>query len=127
MEEKFATAAIRHYVDANTLAEAERFDGAGHLIGFSAECAIKHAVLTLRSDMDSLRSHFPNLIDIAKRHFKQRAHHGLYTVINKPMFMKDWKVEGRYSDDGHVTMEQYELWRGQARSLMYAAGLREGV
>lgn len=124
MDEKFAAAAVRHYDDADKLAESERLDGAGHLIGFSAECAIKHAVLSLRSDIDSLRGHFPDLIDVAKRHLNQRLHHGLYTIIKNPVFMQDWKVEGRYSENGTVTKQQYELWRGQARSLMYAARLR---
>lgn len=124
MDEKFATAAVRHYVDANTLAETERFDGAGHLIGFSAECAIKHAVLTLRSDIDSVRGHFPDLLGIAKRHLKHRSHYHIYSVINGPAFLKGWKVEDRYSDDGFITKQQYTEWRGQTRELMCAARLR---
>jgi len=124
MEEKFAAAAVRHYGDAETLAVSERFDGAGHLIGFSAECAIKHGVLSLRSDIDSLRGHFPDLIDIAKRHLNQRLHYGIYTIIKSPVFMQGWKIEGRYSDSGAITKQQFELWRGQARSLMYATKLK---
>lgn len=124
MEEKFAAAAVRHFEDADVLALSERLDGAGHLIGFSAECAIKHGVLSIRSDIDSLHGHFPDLINIAKRHLSQRLHHGLYTVIKNPLFMQGWKVEGRYSDNGNITKQQYELWRGQARSLMYAVRLR---
>jgi hypothetical protein len=124
MEEKFAAAAIRHYGDADTLAASKRLDGAGHLIGFCAECAIKHAVISLRADINNLHGHFPDLIDIAKRHLNQRQHHGLYTIIKNPVFMDGWKVSDRYSEDGVVTKQHYELWREQARSLMYAAKLR---
>jgi hypothetical protein len=124
MEEKFAAAAMRHYEDAETLAASERLDGAGHLIGFSAECAIKHAVLSLRSDKESLHGHFPELVNVAKRHLNQRLHHGLYTVIKAPTFMQGWTVHGRYSDDGSVTRQNYDLWRAQARALMYAAKLK---
>jgi len=124
MEEKFASAAIRHFEDADTLATAERLDGAGHLVGFSAECAIKHGVLSLRDDVSSLHGHFPDLIDIAKRHLKQRLHHGLYTILKNPALMQGWKVEGRYSEDGTITQQQYDMWRHQARTLIYAARLR---
>ena len=124
MEEKFAVAAVRHFNDADTLAASERLDGAGHLIGFCAECAIKHAVISLRADIDSLHGHFPELINVAKRHLNNRLHHGLYTIIKNPVFMQGWKVGGRYSEDGAVTKKNYELWRGQARSLMFAAKLR---
>lgn len=124
MEEKFAAAALRHYEDADTLAVSERLDGAGHLIGFSAECAIKHAVLSLRSDINTMRGHFPELIDIAKRHLNLRAHHGLYTVLKNPLFMQGWKVEDRYSDNGLITKQRYDLWRNQTRALMYAAKLK---
>lgn len=124
MEEKFAVAAVRHYCDADTLAASERLDGAGHLIGFSAECAIKHAVLSLRPDIEKIQKHFPELIDVAKRHLNIRLHHGLYVILKSPTFMQGWKVGSRYSEDGLVTRQKYELWRSQTRALMYAAKLR---
>lgn len=45
--EDYQAAAIRHYLDASALRMAGRLDNAGHLIGFSAECAIKHRIDSL--------------------------------------------------------------------------------
>ncbi|MBE8735504.1 hypothetical protein [Aeromonas veronii] len=125
MEEQFANAAIRHYEDANALAASGRFDGAGHLIGFAAECAVKHGVLSIRADLDSLHGHFPFLVDVAKRHLSQRFHHGLYTIIKKQDLMQGWEVHNRYSDNGTVSKVQFELWRSHACSLISAAKVRK--
>jgi HEPN domain-containing protein len=43
MPRDYGQAAIRHFLDAQMLAEAGRYDDAGHLIGFAAECALKKA------------------------------------------------------------------------------------
>lgn len=45
--EDFRAAAVRHYEDARALKYAGRLDNAGHLIGFAAECAIKHGIEAL--------------------------------------------------------------------------------
>ncbi|KTC43822.1 hypothetical protein AO262_14505 [Pseudomonas fluorescens ABAC62] len=124
MEEKFAAAAVRHFRDADTLAASNSLDGAGHLIGFSAECALKHAVLSLRPGVEKIQKHFPDLVEVAKRHLDMRAHHGLYIILKNPAFMQNWTVGSRYSEDGMITRKTYDLWRSQTRALMYAAKLR---
>lgn len=125
MAENYAIAAVRHYCDAEILAASESYDGAGHLVGFAAECALKHGILSLRSELDSLRGHFPELIDLAKRHLNQRRHLGLYSVIKGANFMKDWSVDLRYFETGTINQEQFNLWRTQACSLLHAARLRK--
>ena len=42
--ECYRDAALRHFVDARSLAAVERWDSAGHVMGFAAECSIEHAV-----------------------------------------------------------------------------------
>jgi hypothetical protein len=46
--EDYQSAALRHFEDATTLRISGRYDNAGHLIGFAAECAIKHRIMSLR-------------------------------------------------------------------------------
>jgi HEPN domain-containing protein len=40
----YKQAALRHYMDAESLAAVGRYDDAGHLIGLAAECALKHGI-----------------------------------------------------------------------------------
>jgi hypothetical protein len=44
MDEEYREAAVRHLTDADVLAGGKRWGGAAHLVGFAAECAIKHDV-----------------------------------------------------------------------------------
>ena len=124
MPEYYGVAAVRHFSDAEALAGIESWDGAGHLIGFSAECSIKHGISTLRPDAESVRKHIPDLTDVAKRLLNQRRHTGIYIVLKNANFMAGWSVESRYSNDGAVDKEVYMLWRQQAYSLLHAANLR---
>jgi hypothetical protein len=43
MASDYENSALRHYTDAEHLANSGRYDNAGHLIGFAAECALKKA------------------------------------------------------------------------------------
>lgn len=124
MPENYGEASIRHYADAQALAHAERFDGAGHLIGFSAECAIKHHIGTIKPNYDVPHGHFPNIIEIAKRHLHQRRQTEMHRILKNPELMKDWDVSHRYSENGSTTQDAYEQWRGQAAHIIFAAGLR---
>ncbi|WP_459206382.1 hypothetical protein ACSMEV_18195 [Pseudomonas sp. MLB6B] len=124
MADFYGAAAVRHFSDAEILAASERWDGAGHLVGFSAECSIKHGVGALRPDADGVRKHLPELTEVAKRLLNQRRQSGIYTILKNPMFMSGWAVEARYSDDGVVDREQYMVWRQQAYALLHAVDLR---
>ncbi|MBC3413903.1 hypothetical protein HU720_21640 [Pseudomonas sp. SWRI51] len=124
MPENYGQASVRHYIDAEALASSQRFDGAGHLIGFSAECAIKHHIQTILPGQDAPHSHFPNLIDIAKRHLHQRRQTNMHQILKKQDLMLGWDIAQRYSPDGSTTAEIYEIWRSQASHMIFAAGLR---
>lgn len=65
--EDYASAAIRHYIDAEKLKSSGSIDNAGHLVGFAAECALKYKISTISPDMDRPRGHFPDFVNIAKK------------------------------------------------------------
>ena len=73
MVEKYDSAALRHYEDANLLMSSGRLDNAGHLIGFAAECAIKHGISTFNPNLPSPYGHLPEFLTIALRHLKGRG------------------------------------------------------
>jgi hypothetical protein len=117
-------AAIRHFDDAASLAENARWDGAGHLIGFAAECALKHAIVNLRPEQDAPHKHLPELREIAKRHLTLRSHMSLHTVLSQPDYFAGWVVEARYAATDTVLAETYDVWRTHASRTIGAAGLR---
>ena len=124
LPEYYAAAAIRHFSDAEKLASDKRFDSAGHLVGFAAECAIKHCIEELRPSNAAPHIHSPVLIEKAKRLLHGRSKHPLFTVLQRASFMTGWRVEHRYADDGTVTDQIYAAWRGDASSTLGAAQLR---
>jgi hypothetical protein len=88
LAEAYAIAAVRHFEDAERLAQRNRFGGAGHLIGFAAECAIKHAVEGLRPQNRAPHLHFPELIEKAKKLLNGRKKHSVFTLLERRSFMK---------------------------------------
>jgi hypothetical protein len=75
LPEVYSKAALRHFLDAEKLASCSRFDNAAHLVGFAAECAVKHCILELRLTVDAPHVHFPQLIEAAKRSLRGRNKH----------------------------------------------------
>ena len=124
MPDNFEDAAIRHFDDADILAAAGSIDGAGHLIGFSAECGIKHGIRMLMSDIDPLHGHLPELVEKAKRALTQRRQSGLYTILKNKTLLANWKVDLRYSSNRTIEKSVYEEWRRQTYAILHAAGLR---
>jgi hypothetical protein len=124
MADDFGAAALRHLRDGEMLAKGKRWGGAGHLIGFAAECAIKQGILTLRQRQNAPQGHFPEIIDIAKRHLAGRRNTGLYIVLKLPDLMRGWQVSLRYAGDAAVGQAEYDLWRDHAVWLAIAVNLR---
>jgi HEPN domain-containing protein len=121
----FDHAAIRHYKDAETLAGKKRYDNAGHLIGFAAECAIKHAIVIFHQD-EPPHLHLPDLANKAllKIHGRNAHYHPMRKLLETTRngFFDDWRVTARYEADG-VKMHTYEKWEKLARRAISAAGL----
>ena len=122
-DECYGQAAIRHYDDAEYLASQNRFDGAGHFIGFAAECAIKHAVESVRPSAAAPYLHLPELIDAAKKNFRGHRHKHLLVLLQMTSYFAGWTVRARYFADGAVGQVQYEQWRQHAQRTFAATGL----
>ncbi len=124
MVEKYSEAAVRHFQDSDLLAKAARWGNAGHLVGFAAECAVKHRLQTFRPSANTPHGHFPDLIEIAKKHLKRRRDSTLHGILKMKTLMQGWDVGLRYAPDSAVGKAQYDAWRKHATRLMSAAGLK---
>ncbi len=124
MAEDYRAAALRHLTDAAALADRERWGGAGHLVGFAAECAIKYGITTLRPQQDAPPGHFPEIANAAKRHLMGRRDTTLHAILKLPNLMAGWTISLRYEDDAAVGQADYDLWQAHAARLVGAVGLR---
>jgi hypothetical protein len=118
---------MRHYRDAEALADDGRYDNAGHLIGFAAECALKHH-FNVTTTESSPRMHLPELASTMRKRFSAR--NPRQAVMRRLLdgfgaaFFSDWDVAHRYEADGVVSTELYHSWRVVTRRVLGAAGLR---
>jgi hypothetical protein len=124
MAENYPEAAVRHFRDSELLAKASRWGNAGHLVGFAAECAVKYRLQSLRSSANVPHGHFPDLINIAKKHLNSRRDTTLHGILKIKTLMESWDVNDRYAADSLIGKPQYDVWRQHASRLMSAAGLR---
>jgi hypothetical protein len=121
--EKYDDASARHYKDAVLLKAAGSLDNAGHLIGFAAECAIKHHIYSLRGDQ-AIYVHLPQLRDIAIKHLSGRSRkvYGMLNLLKNNDFL-EWNIAGRYYQSGITSEEQLNSWIKSAERLMGVAGI----
>ena len=124
MPEDYRSAALRHYTDAEMLAEQKRYDNAGHLLGFAGECAIKSAIMAY-SGTQPEHEHFPKLVDVARKKFNNMRDSCMRLALSNDVF-SGWRVEQRYDSTDTIDILSYEAWRRDARRLMGAAGLKQG-
>ena len=124
MPESYSESALRHSADADRLAASSQFDGAGYLIGYAVECAIKQAIIATRSPPQAPRVHLPDLVEQAKKVLKGRRSVSMSLVLHSPMFMHGWQIELRYAGDGAVAVDQFQRWRKDANRALAAANLR---
>lgn len=98
MADDFGQAAERHRRDAKKLAEHGRYQNAGHLIGFAAECLVKAELTRAGITIDwksGLRCHFPALQAAI-------SNSGYGHVMSKvsqvlaPKFLDGWTADLRY-------------------------------
>lgn len=123
--EDYRAAAIRHYRDARTLGSAGNYDNAGHLIGFSAECAIKESLSIIGTG--SPAEHLPTLLSAARKRISNRKDYSsLYAILKLEIF-SSWSVDHRYSSDGKVEAAQYEEWDKATRRILAASKIREAM
>ncbi len=119
--EQYKDAAIRHYTDAILLQDANRIDNAGHLIGFSAECAIKHDIASVRNSVERPKGHFPDFMGIARKHINKRS--SMYELLQQDLLI-GWRVDRRYHATGQTSAAELESWIKDTRRLLGSAGIK---
>jgi hypothetical protein len=119
--ENYKDSALRHYDDAQVLRSANKLDNAGHLIGFSAECAIKHAISTFNSNTEKPKGHFPDFVGVAKKHVDKRS--AMFGLLQGDL-LDGWRVERRYHSSGATTPAEVDSWFQHTRRLIGAAGIK---
>lgn len=122
--EDYQQAAVRHFADASTLRAAGRLDNAGHLVGFAAECAIKHKIGTLGTGEAALAQHLPTMLPAARKKLGERVGYSAMFDVLKGDAFSDWAIDHRYSKDGKVTDEQIKAWLNLTQRLFAAANIR---
>jgi len=124
LAELYSEAALRHSVAADHLAANGHLDGAGYLIGYVAECAIKHAISSTRPAADAPHVHLPKLVEGARKTLQGRRRHAVFILLEQPGFMEGWAVDMRYAADGFVDTARFQRWRKDANRALAAADLR---
>jgi len=124
MPEDYESAAIRHFEDATALRLSGRFDNAGHLVGFAAECAIKSRIRALRPANDAPHGHLPDLLIAARKHLGPRSNYTQMYDLLKPDTFSGWHVNRRYQATGATTEQEVAKWFKLTSRLLVTAGLR---
>jgi len=124
LSESYAQSAVRHFNDADRLAGAHAYHGAGYLIGYAVECAIKTAVESTRPGATAPHAHLPDLVEKAKKMLSGRAHQAILVALSAPDLMTGWSTALRYRMDDAVSEARFCCWRRQAQRIIGAAGLR---
>lgn len=124
MGQNYESAAARHFEDATTLQASGRIDNAGHLIGFAAECAIKHRISSLKPGVNSPQGHFPEILIAARKSLGSRSGYtAMFDVLRADIF-RGWNVSRRYDDTGHTDPTDLAKWFETTRRLFATAGLK---
>jgi HEPN domain-containing protein len=122
--ENYKSAALRHFDDATTLRTAGRVDNAGHLIGFAAECAIKHRIVSMHPEINAPHLHFPELLSVAKKQLGPRSKYtSMYDVLKPAVFM-GWHVNHRYDETGSTSETDLSRWFIDTTKLFKAAEIK---
>lgn len=126
MPDDYEQAAARHFRDAVSLAEKHCFDNAGHLIGISAECAVKKQVRLLENDPNLRvegrhRSPLRRLRTVLDR---RRLKGPWLALCTQPDYLSGWEIDHRYSPDGTITEAQYRSWHQQVTKVLQLARIR---
>jgi len=123
--EDYSSAALRHYEDAVLLFNAGKLDNSGHLIGFAAECAMKHVISSSSASNNAPHGHLPSFINIAKSHLTSRKRHGsLFNLLKEREMFKTWDVSRRYSHTGNTKVEELKDWHESTRRVLATVGLK---
>ncbi|MDP2758780.1 MAG: hypothetical protein Q8O64_00020 [Sideroxyarcus sp.] len=125
--EKYDSAAIRHYEDAQLLRASGKLDNAGHLVGFAAECAIKHQISSLKLNQVNPHGHLPDFLIVARKHLGSRAsYNGMFNILKADVF-SGWHVNRRYYQTGNTSLTELATWFDVTKRLFATARLKVKV
>ena len=122
----YKDAAIRHWNDSEHLRVESRLDNADHLVGFSAECALKNALVrsgTVIDEGSGLHVHIDVLWNRVGVHLRGRSNAPLASVLKSTNPFQDWKAGQRYLATGHVVSSALDSHRKIAIRLLGATGI----
>ena len=137
MQADFLDAHERHWVDAESLFQAQRWANADHLYGMAAECGLKRLMLAFGMPFDTVKDRPVNQTDrqhadgIWARFESYRCghHHGTGYVLPGANPFNNWHVSQRYAHQSHFDQAYAEAHQAGAirvRSLVKKAQ-REGL
>lgn len=126
MVDKYDSAALRHYDDAELLRINGCSDNAGHLIGFAAECAIKHRISTFNSSVNNPHGHLPEFLTVALKHISGRGRDSkaLLLELERNAVFSGWDVSRRYCETGETLTAELDGWFKAAGRLVGWAGIK---
>lgn len=123
--ENYKEAALRHLKDSESLYAQKAYDNAGHLIGFAAECAIKHKIELSGDKGDNPKAHFPAIIMAAKKRLTGRKNISISQILSSKIpILNGWDVNARYYNTGTVSKELVAKWIGETKRLFATADIR---
>ncbi len=127
--EDYRAAALRHWQDAGLLENNNRLENADHHYGFAAECAIKKALVSLPSFVNSgsldkrFKTHINELWGRIALSSLQKAYPSLCALLKASDPYNNWHVDQRYFSDGRITQANVDSHKGSARRILGIVGI----
>jgi len=122
----YPEAAKKHLGDAETLFQAQHYDGAGYLTGYIAECVLK-TVIVLEGGK-ALRVHklhdlSQSALELAAMPSAKTAKYAIGPSPGHSMYdaARGWRETLRYRPAGSITPQEATDWLTEARTLYAAA------
>lgn len=115
-------AAGKHLLDALTLKENRRFDGAAYLSGYVIECSLK--TLIILQTKKSIKGHkldelSKRVLELARLPTSKTAKYN--KVISSKLSIRDpvkgWKAILRYRAEGSLSPAEAEVWVNEAMAV----------
>jgi len=137
MQADFLDAHERHWTDAETLFQAQRWANADHLYGMAAECGLKRLMLAFGmkvnpstgSPVDGKDWKHANGIWARFESYRCGHHQGAAYVLPTPDPFTDWEVAQRYAHQSNfdqARVNDHQSGASQVRELVKKAR-REGL
>lgn len=123
----FLNAHYRHWTDAETLYQRQRWANADHLYGLSAECGLKAIMYRLgmkthptgKPVASEHRTHINELWRVFRTFVSGRRAVRYASWLPAANPFRDWLVDQRYAHEGHFTEDIVRQHRNGAQKVRY--------